>query len=784
MGDTIFKIAKLKGSSNYDIWSIRIESILIKDNLDSYININYLDQIGIEGLEEQAKKATSLIKLSLEDSPLLQTKTIDNPYLLWDNLKTLYSSKGFTSEFLLSKELINTTLDYYKGNLESYTNNFKRVINNLEAKDIKLPRKFIIALLLNNLNGNYEQIVAIITQSIRTDNTSSITLEEIIAQLLDEFRRLNSIYKPSYNSNKAKSTSYYNSNSSSSNSKEEKTLNSKGPTKSYNNSKKDTTICNFCKKKGHEENSCWSKNSKKDNITLSTTILSTNTSSSNYITTEFVLDSGATVHICYIKELFNFIKPTRTYIRWGNKDSSIIATGIGNIDIYLENTLVTITNVLFIPEFNVNLLSVSLITAKGYTLSFTKNKCIVYTPSKDILAKGYNYKGTTTIKAFSKFSKKIINSTVEEDSNSLDLVDPNLEESIDNNLKVIDLDPSSSRSSFLDTSSNTSTNNNSTIESSSTIDVDNNLESIVEPTKDPVTSSTKEILKYNNNSVELIHNRLGHPNLQAIKSLENNTTGFNINPKDYNNAKVSLNNCTTCIQAKLTKSISKKPSTKVDNYLDLIYLDIGRPITPKTFRGFKYYIAFKDSYSKYLEVKLLKSRENIVNTIKDTMEMLELEAYNNSPNSSITNSNFNSNRLKSIQFDNEFTSKELTSYLNSKGIKIRLTSPYSSKRNGAVEIINRTLLNKVRALLINSNLPKELWGEAILASTYYYNRTPNSSIDFKTPYYLKYLKLPNISNIKIFRSLTYYKEPLVKKLDSRSTPYYLIGYRGDNSVVE
>jgi hypothetical protein len=46
--------------------------------------------------------------------------------------------------------------------------------------------------------------------------------------------------------------------------------------------------------------------------------------------------------------------------------------------------------------------------------------------------------------------------------------------------------------------------------------------------------------------------------------------------------------------------------------LTLVYLDIGGPIIPKSFRGFKYYITFKDSYSKYLKVKLLKSRENIV----------------------------------------------------------------------------------------------------------------------------------------------------------------------------
>ena len=108
--------------------------------------------------------------------------------------------------------------------------------------------------------------------------------------------------------------------------------------------------------------------------------------------------------------------------------------------------------------------------------------------------------------------------------------------------------------------------------------------------------------------------------------------------------------------------------------------------------------------------------------------------------------------------------------------------PYTPEQNGAAEIINRVLLNKVRALLINSNLPKSLQGEAILTATYLYNRTPSSSIRFKTPYELKYKELPNISNIRVFRSLVYNKElnSLIKKLNSRATPYYLIGFVSSN----
>ena len=127
MADTIFKIPKLKGSSNYEIWAIKIEAILIKEGFFRFLSNRNLE------LNEEAIKATSLIRLSLEDGPLLQTKNITNPYELWESLKNLYMAKGFSSNFILCKELINTTLTKSK-DIESYIYNFKKLINNLASK--------------------------------------------------------------------------------------------------------------------------------------------------------------------------------------------------------------------------------------------------------------------------------------------------------------------------------------------------------------------------------------------------------------------------------------------------------------------------------------------------------------------------------------------------------------------------------------------------------------------------------------------------------------------------
>jgi len=537
---------------------------------------------------------------------------------------------------------------------------------------------------------------------------------------------------------------------------------------------RDLKICNYCKLKGHLESSCYKKypnlKPKKDNSVnnieeIKETVLTTsiNNKINNNNIYDFILDSGATIHTCSKKDLFNNIKYTNISIKWGKTNNIIKASGIGDIELYFNNSnLIKLSNVLYIPELGVNLLSLNLITSKGFKLSFNKDNIYIYTPNNKIIAKG---KYENKVSVFSAISSKLSNNIINKNNKD--------------NSKITALNTNIENDEIDELSLDYNNNNNQNI----IIDKEVNLEN---QSKELIINNNKLLL--NNNSVELLHNRLGHINLNAMKHLVNNAKGVSLNKVDLYNAKVNLDNCIICIQSKLTKNINKEHSTKVNAYLDLLYIDIGGPIRPKTFSGFKYYITFRDSFTKYLYIKLLRTRKDIVNIIESTITELELEAKNNSPNSNnrninnIINPNFNNNKVKALQLDNEFKSKDLIQYLDKKGIKARYSSPYTPEQNGAAEIINRIILNKVRALLFVSNLPKSLWGEAILTATYLYNRTPNSSIEFKTPYFLKYNKLPNLNNIRIFGSLAYSKEPnsLITKLDYKAIPYYLIGFRSNN----
>ena len=84
MADTIFKIPKLKGSQNFDIQLLRLESIITKEGFLDFIledytsskiykqqKANLVEPAKLIELDIRASKVISLIRLSLEDGPLL-----------------------------------------------------------------------------------------------------------------------------------------------------------------------------------------------------------------------------------------------------------------------------------------------------------------------------------------------------------------------------------------------------------------------------------------------------------------------------------------------------------------------------------------------------------------------------------------------------------------------------------------------------------------------------------------------------------------------------------------
>nr|CCA26539.1 putative polyprotein [Albugo laibachii Nc14] len=91
----------------------------------------------------------------------------------------------------------------------------------------------------------------------------------------------------------------------------------------------------------------------------------------------WLLDSGASSHMCPFKEAFSEIRPLKkdTYISIAN-GSKISAQGIGIVPVILENkTPIRIENILYVPDLDRRLLSIQALAEKGLNVSFGKGIC-------------------------------------------------------------------------------------------------------------------------------------------------------------------------------------------------------------------------------------------------------------------------------------------------------------------------------------------------------------------------------------------------------------------------
>lgn len=95
------------------------------------------------------------------------------------------------------------------------------------------------------------------------------------------------------------------------------------------------------------------------------------------------------------------------------------------------------------------------------------------------------------------------------------------------------------------------------------------------------------------------------------------------------------------------------------------------------------------------------------------------------------------------------------------------------------ERMNRTIIERARCMILNSQLSKTFWSEAVLAAVYRINRSPTNAIKEKVPAELWFGEKPNVQKLKVFGYIAYlrlHKELIRGKFDSCSKKCRMIGY--------
>ncbi|KAL0337465.1 UNVERIFIED_CONTAM: Retrovirus-related Pol polyprotein from transposon TNT 1-94 [Sesamum calycinum] len=126
-------------------------------------------------------------------------------------------------------------------------------------------------------------------------------------------------------------------------------------------------------------------------------------------------------------------------------------------------------------------------------------------------------------------------------------------------------------------------------------------------------------------------------------------------------------------------------------------------------------------------------------------------------------------KLKVLRTDNglEFCNQSFSNLCDECGIKRHKTNPYTPQQNGVAERMNRTLLEKVRCMLISSGLPKSFWGEALVTAAYLINRSPSVPLNGKIPESVWTGHAVDISSLRVFGCSAFVHQS-VDKLAPRS----------------
>jgi Reverse transcriptase (RNA-dependent DNA polymerase)/Integrase core domain/gag-polypeptide of LTR copia-type/GAG-pre-integrase domain len=249
-------------------------------------------------------------------------------------------------------------------------------------------------------------------------------------------------------------------------------------------------------------------------------------------------------------------------------------------------------------------------------------------------------------------------------------------------------------------------------------------------------------------SLNLWHNRLGHPSDYVIKFLGINSNSFD---------------CDSCHFAKQHRLPFSDSLNKAEKLFDLVHSDTwgNAPIDSK--EGYKYFVTFIDDKSRTTWLYLLKSKKEVPAIFKNFYTMVE---------------NQFGTTIKMLRSDNgtEYTNNELQLFLQRKGISHQTSCVGTPQQNGVAERKNRHLLEVTRALLFSANMPKEYWAVAVRTACYLINRLPSRILGFKSPLEKLYDRKIGISHIKVFGCICYVHAQEGNKLDPRAHKCVFIGY--------
>lgn len=383
-----FAISKL-GNSNYASWKFQIEMFLIREDL-WHVVADVKPEPVTDAWVKADRKARATLGLCIEESQYVLIKDCVSAKAVWDALKAYHEKSTASSQLALLNRLCDAKLSE-SGNVEKHLLDLDSLFERLVNAGLQLDEKLKIAMVLRSMPESYHFLAS----ALEARPDADVTMQLVRSKLMDEY------HKRQERSGKSASG--------------EQVL----KTQNINKDK----VCFYCKQPGHFKADCrkWHsakeknsgagpsggmpgssrqqtakakqvKNPYNNSVCFTANVEGEAICAAAKADRLWTVDSGASCHMTSSAKFFEKLEKSCVTVVMADGNCSK-SGGVGNgalkgVDGTGDPVEIKLEKVLFVPNLDGGLLSVSKMADKGYSVLFTKNSVEVRDESESIVALG------------------------------------------------------------------------------------------------------------------------------------------------------------------------------------------------------------------------------------------------------------------------------------------------------------------------------------------------------------------------------------------------------------
>ena len=376
MTDLKTAIVPLKGD-NYATWKVQCRMALIKDGYWDIVKRTETAPTNADARQKfltRRGKALALIGLTVDPSLLYLIGTEDDPCAVWEKLEGQFQRKTWANKLRLRKKLVTLKLKE-GGSVSAHIKEMTETFEALSVMEAPVSEDDRVVYLLASLPESYNMVVtALETQSEEVPKWALVT-----ERLLHQEAKLKERLAPDGEAKRA--------------------LTANG--QSRRRKPKATFKCHFCGNPGHYKRDCrkflatrgqgkQSANSAEEEqrgeLLVTTHALTTMAEGT------WIVDSGATAHMCNNPNLFTDLKKLEPPLKITLGDGRCLdGTGEGTVIVETllpdgSTTNCKLKNTVLVPGLSYSLLSVSKASTAGKTTKFDKTGCEILNGQDKVIA--------------------------------------------------------------------------------------------------------------------------------------------------------------------------------------------------------------------------------------------------------------------------------------------------------------------------------------------------------------------------------------------------------------